>query len=55
MDRKGSWFFLFLCCFGFAWAETNFGFTLVFVSFGQACLGLQTQLYHPSDAGVILT
>lgn len=47
--------FFFLCCFGFAWAETNFGFALVFVSFGQACPDLHNQLYHPSDAGVILT
>lgn len=45
----------FLCCFGFPWAETHLGFALVFVSFGQAYLDLQTQLYHPSDAGMILT
>lgn len=37
--------------FGFPWAETHLGFALVFVSFGQAYLDLQTQLYHPSRCG----
>lgn len=57
MDCKGSWFFLsFAVSVSLGPKRISvFSFALVFVSFGQACLDLQTQLYHPSDAGRILT
>ena len=52
MDCKGSWFFLsFAVSVSLGPKRISvFSFALVFVSFGQACLDLQTQLYHPSDA-----
>ena len=57
MDCKGSWFFLsFAVSVSLGPKRISvFSFALVFVSFGLDCLDLQTQLYHPSDAGRILT